>query len=1127
MNTNSNLLARSRKRKTLFFMKNVILFMLISTLNISASNSYSQQVKLSMELNNSSLKEVLKEIKKQTEFSVLYRSSDVKNVNGIKGDFKEATVMEILDCCLKGTKLAYEVKDRVIVIHPLAKNPEPVNQKARQERKNIKGKVLDDSGQSLPGVSVVVKGTLIGVSTDADGNFSLNLPESGEVLVISFIGMATREINIAGKTYLEVVLQPDQQELTEVVVTGYGARLKDSYTGAATTIEGDELLQTNSTNLLLALQTVDPSFVMIEDLESGSNPNVLPDFQIRGSSSLSGLESDYKGKSNMPLFMLDGFETDATTIFDMDPQRVKSLTILKDASATAIYGSRGANGVVVVETYAPQKGKVKVSYNADLSLTVADLTAYNLLNAKDKLALEWDAGHYATKIDIAENYHEKLLALYNSKRKAIEEGVDTYWLSKPLEDQLNHKHSVNLEGGDDVFRYGMNLSYHKNEGVMIGSGRDRYNINLTLQYRVDNFTFKNSMTYYNINSTNSPYGTFIDYARLNPYNRYKGDDGEILFVVEKDEYGHPKEYNPMYDATLNVVDKTQTRNFRNNFAVDWNINENSTLKGSISFTQETQLTDVFKPAKHTDFAGYNYDEADRRGSYQSGDNTTSLLEASLTYTYMMRKDKNLFYFSTTGNIKEEKYDSYSIVAEGFPSEDMDHIKFAKQYHKDLMPDGSEYTARSLGWLGTFNYSYDNRYFADLSYRFDASSRFGADSRWAPFGSVGIGWNVHNEDFFDDSKLVNRLKLIASYGISGSQDFDPHQALTTYQLYDHTMYHYGYGFLMKGLGNENLKWQRTLKANFGFEADLFEDRLNLTANIYNDLSKDALVPVSLPTSLGFASYTENLGEIENRGYELRARLRVLKKQDVNLSVFASAVHNKNTLKKLSNALQAINSDRDNELESGRDQNGEEINMNRPKVRYIEGESTNTIWAVQSLGIDPTTGKEVYLNQNGDKTYTWSSNDQIASGCRDADLTGNFGSNFFYKGFSMNMIFTYRLGGEMYNQTLVDRVENANLERNVDRRVFEGRWRKPGDQAVFKDVKDLSQTKPTTRFVEKYNYLNLSSVNFAYNFNVTKLPLERLKLMFTMNDIFRASSVEVERGLNYPFARTFTFTLQSTF
>ena len=762
-----NCLSPTNKGKWLkryWMMRNFIILFFVCNLSALA-NGFTQEVSVA-NFSNATLFEVFDHLKKETGYGILYKEYEINPDVRVNMNLEDSNVREVLNEALEGTGLTYIVRDEVIVVYKAEVLSQPVI-KVEQEKKKVKGKVTDENGMPLPGVSVVVKGTTLGVSTDLEGNFVLDLPlKNSGVLVVSFIGLETQEVSISGQQSLNVILKASTEELKEIVVTGYGSRSKESYTGSAVTIEGEQLLQTNSNNLLLSLQAVEPSFMMIENLEAGSNPNAMPEFQIRGSASVPGLQSEYQGNPNMPLFMLDGFEADPTVIFDMDPNRVKSFTILKDASATAIYGSRGANGVVVVETYAPKKGKMRVSYNMDLSLTVADLTDYNLLNASEKLQLEYDAGHYSVDNGLVEVIDNKM-NIYNRKLKAIEEGVDTYWLSKPLEDQINHKHSLNLEGGDDTFRYGMDLSYHKNDGVMKGSGRDRYNIGINLQYRVEKFTFKNSLTYYNINSNNSPYGSFRKYTQMNPYLRYKDENGHMLYVVDETEYGYPI-YNPLYNSTLNVVDESQERNFRNNFAVDWNINTNSTLRGSISISQKTTSSDIFKPAKHTDFASYGNENLERKGRYSATNGKESSIEASLTYTYMIKKNKNMFYLSTTGNILEQKQESYSVSAEGFPSEDMDNISFAKQYVENARPTGSDFVSRSLGWLGTLNYSYDDRYFADVSYRFDASSRFGSDNRWAPFGSAGIGWNVHKEDFFENSKVLNKLKLRASYGLTGSQ-----------------------------------------------------------------------------------------------------------------------------------------------------------------------------------------------------------------------------------------------------------------------------------------------------------------------------------------------------------------------
>lgn len=1100
-------------------MKLSFVFVMIFCLGVSAK-SYSQQERVTLNLNRVGIKTVFKQIKSQTGLDFVYNADQLESLKRLDVVVNNETVKDVLDDIFKYSKFSFKFVDKVIIISPKKIDIE------KQQKNEIQGKVVDEKGNPLPGVSVVVKGTSLGVSTDVDGKFKLETSsEDKVVLVFSFIGMKTQEIAYKGQKFIDVKLIPDTQEVDEVVVTGYFKKAKESFTGTAVTVTGEELRQVNNQSILSALQTVDPSFVLVENNIAGSNPNVMPEFQIRGSASIPGMESEYKGNPNMPTFILDGFEVTAEKVFDLDPTRVKSVTLLKDASATAIYGSRASNGVVVIETKAPKAGKIQVSYNFDVNISAPDLSDYNLLNAREKLELEKQAGfYYHGRDDVLVRVREDALKEYNEKLANVKKGYDTYWLAKPVKTAVSHKHSLLLEGGDNTFRYGVDLGYNGNNGVMKESGRNRYGIGIKLQYRVDNFTFMNKLTYDNVKSINSPYGSFSTYAKLNPYYRLKDDNGDYIYKLNNTYYNH--EYNPLYNTLLKTVDESLYKNFVNNFSVDWRISDASKIKASFSLLQKTSKIDNFKPANHTDFAYYSQEDVYRKGKYIASNGEESAIEASLIYSYYKHINKHLISVNLGANIQEQKYSNYTITAEGFPNEDLNSLAFALQYEEDSRPSGTEYTSRLIGTLGNINYTYDNKYLADLSYRLDGSSRFGSDSRWAPFWSTGIGWNMHNEDFLADSKTINRLKLRASYGITGSQEFDPYQAMTTYQYYSDTRYHYGYGAVMKALGNDDLKWQRTIQSNLGLDVEMFHKKMVCSFNVYNNLSKDVLTPITLPTSLGFQTYMENLGEIENKGYELNVRLNVIKKKDINWSIFGALVHNENTLKKLSNSLKAINDKQDEKFD---DPDQDDI-VNRPTVRYMEGQSANTIWVVKSLGIDPNTGKEVYLDIDGNQTHTWSSKDLVPGGSTDADFRGNIGTNFFYKGFQLNLIFQYRYGGEMYNQTLVDKVENADKHFNVDKRVFEERWKQPGDMTFFKDVADNSQTKPTSRFIEEYNYINLSSLNLSYEFKLERLKkigLKRFKALFNMNDVFRSSSVEAERGISYPFARSFSFSLQAKF
>ena len=1108
-------------------MKLACLVVLLTCSGLSAK-VWSQQERINLKFEQVSFVQLFDLIQQKTNLKFVFNHEDVQEFKTNKQDFTSKTVKEILDVVFKGKPLTYEVLADHIVISRVME----------EKKKTIKGSVVDDTGVPLPGVTIRLKNTQLGVSTDVDGCFTILVPEKDNaILVFSFVGMITKEVKWNGEENLKVILKQDLKEMEEVVVTGYFNKSKESFTGAARTITAEELQMGGNQNILTALQNVDPSFMKIENNLAGSNPNVVPEFQIRGAGSISGIESEYEGNPNSPVFIVDGFETTAEKVYDMDPYRVASITLLKDAAATAIYGSRASNGVVVITTNAPANGKMQVSYNVDASFYIADLSDYNVCNAVEKLEIEKAAGMYTST---AGNQQITLNKWYSEKLANIKKGYDTYWLDKPLDaGAVAHKHSLRLDGGNENIRYGIELGYSNTPGVMKESGRRRLALGMELQYIYKDLTFRNNLTYSNVKATNSPYGSFSVYAGLNPYVRYKDDDGNYIYKVDKyipiGGGGLGVEYfNPLYNTTLNTRDEEKYNDVTNNFGVDWTIMDGLRLKGSFSFTHQNTYKDNFKPAKHTDFATYDDDNFDRRGAYVGARGEKYSYDASLIMTYFYQMEKHVLNANLGWNLQESVTREFTVKTEGFPNENLDYISFATQYEKAGSPSGDEYTSRLVGFLGNVNYSYDERYLLDLSFREDASSRFGSDKRWAPFWSVGLGWNLQNESFLKDVTFINRLKIRGSYGLTGSQNYNPYQAMTTYKYLTGERYHHTVGAEVMALGNEKLGWQRTLQQNYGLDIDLWDERINFTGNYYVKLSKDVLTAVTLPPSLGFGSYMDNLGEVKNYGYELSLRVALLKNPSKQLywSVNATALHNKNKLMKISNALRAYNDDQDEDTMSG----SKKKESNRPKVRYIEGKSMNSIWVNQSLGVDPATGYELFQAVNGDIVTTWSTDNYVIGGCTDSDLEGTFGTNLVWKGFQLNAIFRYNYGGQVYNQTLVDKVQDADLRKNVDRRVFEDRWQKPGDKVMFTRLiggataNATSVTKPTSRFVEDNNWLELSTLNVSYEFNMNwmkKVGLKRLKALFYMNDVFRVSTVKQERGIAYPFARNFSIGLQARF
>ena len=1014
--------------------------------------------------------------------------------------------------------------------------------------RTVKGYVRDEDGELLVGVPVCIGETRVCTVTDADGFYTFKIPVEATTLKFSYVGLSNEYVQIAqgySDVTRDVVMRGDTQ-LKEVVVNGYYSQAKNSFTGAAKTYDKEQLLTGSNQNILTALQNVDPSFVKIENNSMGSDPNSVPDFQIRGSGSITGMSDTYKGNPNMPIFIVDGFETSAEKVFDMDPYRVETITLLKDASATAVYGSRAANGVVVITTTMPKTGKMEVSYNADVTFYIPDLSAYNLCTPEQKLELEKMAGLYDVsyrKMYSQDKTSDQLYCdmSYNHRLRNILEGVNTDWLAQPLDQvAIGHKHSVRLEGGSDNFRYAMDLNYNNTPGVMKKSGRKRMGIGLELQYIYNNITFRDQLTYSNVTSNNTPYGSFSSYAMLNPYLRFKNEDGSYIYQVDIDDrfpsYRDPV-HNPLYNSTLNTIDQTAYNDMTNLFGIDWHILEGLRLKGNFSFTVQNTSNDIFKPGRHTDFATFTGDNFDRRGSYTASRGDVFNYDGSLVLSYFRQIGVHVLNANAGWNIQQHKSKEFTVVAEGFPNDNLDYISFANQYQQAGAPSGDEYTSRLVGFLGNINYSFDERYLIDLSFREDASSRFGSDSRWAPFWSAGLGWNLHKEHFMKDAKWLNELKLRATYGLTGSQEYDPYQAITTYQYLTGQRYHYGVGAKLLAMGNEELTWQRTNEKNFGVDLALFKNRFELSYDYYIKTSKDVLTAVTLPPSLGFTTYMANLGEVENKGWELSARAVLLKSNTHKLhwSVFGSMIHNKNKLLKISNALRAYNDTQDAAITDGK----KEDHVSVPKVRFVEGESINSIWVNESLGIDPLTGRELFLTKDGRIVSDWSAKNYVIGGCTDPKVEGTFGTLFSWKGLQLSATFRYRMGGQMYNQTLVDKVQDIDPRYNADARALTARWQKPGDIVRFAafardpvvGVLDLQvATRPTSRFIEDYNYLEMSTLNLSYEFdnkNLKRYGIQRLKLLFYMNDVFHTSTVKIERGTNYPYARNFSLGLQARF
>lgn len=1098
-----------------------LLCLLLASFQLHATASAQ---KIDLNLKNVTLKEVFDQIRLQTGYSFMYSNDDVREVRCKKLQVEDKGVNEIVERCLKGTGLTYEIADKVIIIKKLTET------RQTQQKVVIEGIVRNAEGESIPGVTVVLKGTSLGGATDIDGQFILEVPQMKDiVLIFSFVGMKTKEVVYAGEKCLEVVLENTIAEIEEVVVNGYFNKNKESLTGNVITVSKTELEKVASQNILSALQVFDPSYKISENITKGSDPNSLPEMRIRGNSGFGkeGVidQSNLRGDPNLPTFILDGYEVDVEKVYDLDLTRVESVTILKDASATAIYGSRAANGVIVITQKAPEPGKLRISYNFTATLTTPDLSDYNLLNAGEKLELERKAGLYdVIPGDVLTSQMRE--RDYHNRYACVLKGVDTYWLSQPLETAFGHKHSVYLEGGDRSIRYAIDLMLQQNPGVMKESERNRYGAGFMLSYNLnDILLFRNYISIDKIRSGESPYGSFSEYAKANPYYPIYDEEGKMCKTYASLSPLTYRIYNPLYNSTLNNQDKSHITEITDNFDFDWYIDEALRLKARLAYSEITRHDYRFDDPNSTRFDGSSFQTGEglfKKGQARDFNERSSKLETNVVLTYNQKFGKHFLNAALGGNIIEKRYRNSAFEVAGFANSSLDNVAFANQY-LNKTAEGDEGLTRLAGLFVNANYTFNNVYLVDVSWRLDGASQFGNDKRFAPFWSAGIGWNIHQAKFFK-CRWMDRLKLTANVGQLGKASFSPYQAQTLFEYNRDKWYSNGLGATVVGIGNEHLQWEKTRTYDVNLEVQVLKGVLSLYATYYVKNTENLLADISLPLSNGFETYKDNLGELSNKGIEITLRSFIYRDKDWTISVFASGAHNRNKIKKISSSLQAYNESIDKE------QTEDGNKAARPLVQFREGQSTTAIYAVRSLGINPGNGNEVYVDRDGGMTYDWNVKDKVVCGDTEPKLSGSLGANIDYKGFNLNFNFLYDLGGQLYNQTLVDRVENADVRWNVDARVLNERWQKPGDRTFFKRIDDNTKTEVSSRFVEDNNMFRLQNLSLSYTFNkkrIQALGMSRLKIGFLMNDVFRASSVKMERGLDYPFARSYNLNLQVQF
>ncbi|WP_198139840.1 SusC/RagA family TonB-linked outer membrane protein [Pedobacter sp. BAL39] len=1091
----------------------VILF--ATFIQVSAS-TYAQKISLTGK--NSPLNKILNEISNQSGYDFIYTDGVLKAAKPVTVRLSGVSFLDALDQVLQGQPLEYTINKNTVVIKEKPTSILAWIGMDFPDLINIGGVVRGADGNVLPGATITIKGSRRRFVTGQRGEFLISGLEENSTLLITYIGYEPMEIKVnRGLRFLELNLSLATNTIDDVVITGTGiVRKKDSFTGSASTFTGLELKAVGNKNLLESLKSLDPSFIKVENNLQGSNPNTMPKFEVRGRTSIStsDLNNQFNADPNQPLFILDGFESTLQQIYDLDMNRVASVTILKDAASTALYGAKASNGVIVVETKRPVPGQLQISYTGDFSMDLPDLSSYNLMNAAEKLEYERLSGGIYRGVQFPWIGEEK----YNSRLAEVQRGVDTYWLNEPVRIGITNRHSLQLGGGNSDFMFNAGASYGNQGGAMKGSGRETFGGNMNLSYRKGRINVNNMLSVSGSKATESPYGSFENFARANPFFRKELEDGTIPKYL--DPVYDMTAINPLYNATLESINQNKIFSFFNNTQAILTISDSFRLQGGLQLSKGNNVTTLFVPPDNSQFDNV---ELHQKGLYTSGKTDNSAYSANLMLTYAKVIGKHQLNANVRGDVQRTAADMTGFSATGFPYGTNGNPAFAYGYVPFSVPASAVTEARSVGFLASANYGFDQRFLLDVVYRLDGASVFGSDHLFKPFVSGGLGWNIHREKFLRNVRWINLLKIRGDIGYTGNENLGQFSSVSTYQFQAGNNNNFGQGLSMASLGNPSLDWQKTLQDSYGLDFAFANNRISGYVEYYHKNTDPLSVAAAgtLPSSAGVNSnYVLNVGHLTTKGWLLNLKVSPVYNVEKRI-IWSLGITGSNYTSEyggLGNTLATLN---------------EEQRQSRGLSRFYDGYSPDDIWAVVSRGVDPATGREIFQKKDGSLTFTYDPNDIVRVGNLRPKMEGVINTSLSYKDFTFSAMLRYRVKGSVFNSALFNKVENIDGGTqiyNLDKRALYNRWQKPGDVTQFIGIGEYAGSPMSSRFVEEDTHFIGESFNIGWRSFagwVRKLKVQSLGISFYANDIFRLEKIQTERGISYPYARTASFSVNATF
>ncbi|MEQ8420048.1 MAG: TonB-dependent receptor [Arenibacter algicola] len=992
----------------------------------------------------------------------------------------------------------------------------------------VSGTVTDgESNTPLPGVNVIA-GTS-GVITDFDGNYELNVPDGVTVLTFSSLGFASQEININGRNVINVTLEPQSQALDEVVIVGYGTVKKSDLTGSVSSIDGDSFKELPVTSVDQAIQARAPG---VQVTQASAAPGGGVSVRIRGSNSInSGSE---------PLYVVDGFpiypdneaygaggnRRASNALASINPNDIQSIEVLKDASATSIYGSRGSNGVVLITTKRGKQGKAKISYEGSYS-TQTITNSIDVLNGSE----------FATYLNTLETSQGGAPIYSQAQIDAFGEG--TNWLDEVTRVGIIQNHQLTFSGGNENSQYALTGNYHENDGIVKNTDFQRYGIRLNLDNKALN-DFVNISSSWAINRTESnnaptdrggPGGIIITALGLDPTVPVRNEDGTYALA----SYDGRFSINPLQELEY-ATDQDITTRILGNTGFTFNILEGLKAKTSIGADILNVNRTSFFPSVNTRLG------RDNAGELTLANRSSSNFLNENILTYNKQIGEKHFIDAVVGYTFQKEVNKYtSTTTRGITAASVDQATL--QGGPDILTPFSnrrEWLLESL--LGRVNYNFDSRYLATVTFRRDGSSRFGKENKWANFPSVALGWNIANEGFFENSQLsetINNLKLRGSWGLTGNSEIPVYNSLANLNEYNYVFN----GGLVLGLadgrlGNPDLKWESTTMTNVGLDASFFNDRLNLTLDYFYNQTEDLLLFVTIPSSLGFESILKNSGSLENRGFEVGLDGYVINNENFKWNVSGNISFLRNKLLDLGDSTPFFSSSTSGHL--GVD--GSWVEAGNPIGVWRGYDYIGIFQSEEEIASNPSRsgdkpGYPQYRDVSGDGEIT--PDDYVIIGDPNPDFTWGLNSTLNYKNFDMGIFFRGSQGFDVRNlqaSEIGDGVQKINQLANI----LTDSWT-PSNTSASRPVIDgnrdfANSYRDSDYFIEDGSFIRLQNLSLGYTFPDIQKYISKARVfvsgqnLFTITDYSGFDPEVNNRGQNnlnrgddydaYPRSRTLT-------